>query len=172
MGENKRYAEHYGRLMNERIGEWVMRAEPMLLTAAELQLRQNPPKDFDQPRRVYAWVRCPTLVVHMQAQAIAWTSTAVKIRFREPHIDAPREGWVRCNAVTPALAHAQQPTARRRCSHGRRGSARPMEANYEPSIGPISSPSPRISFRLWLVIVGPMIAGPYCSERLTPVTLS
>lgn len=45
--------------MDERIGEWVMREEPMLLTAAELQLRQNPPKDFGQPRRVYAWVRYP-----------------------------------------------------------------------------------------------------------------
>ncbi len=42
--------------MDERVGEWVMREELMLLTAAELQLRQNPPKDFDKPRRVYAWV--------------------------------------------------------------------------------------------------------------------
>jgi hypothetical protein len=102
VGENKRYAEHYGRLMDERIGEWVMREEPMLLTAAELQLRQNPPKDFDQPRRVYAWVRYPTQAVRVQAHAISWTRTAVKIRFLEPHIDAWREGWVWRNAVTPA----------------------------------------------------------------------
>lgn len=60
MGKDKRYAEHYGRLIDERVGEWGMREEPMLLTAAELQLRQNPPKDFDNPRRVYAWVRYPT----------------------------------------------------------------------------------------------------------------
>lgn len=79
-----------------------MRDEPVLLTAAELQLRQNPPKSFDQPRRVCAWVRYPTQAVHMQAHAIAWTSTAIKIRFREPHIDATREGWVWRNAVTPA----------------------------------------------------------------------
>jgi hypothetical protein len=101
VGQNKRYAEHYGRLMDERIGEWVMREEPMLLTAAELQLRQNPPKDFDQPRRVYAWVRYPTQAVRVQAHAISWTATAVKIRFLEPHIDAWREGWVWRNAVVP-----------------------------------------------------------------------
>jgi hypothetical protein len=57
----------------------VMREEPMLLTAAGLQLRQNPPKDFDQPRRVYAQVRYPTQAVRVQAMATAWTSTAVKI---------------------------------------------------------------------------------------------
>lgn len=52
MGQNRRYAEHYGRLLDARTGEWVMREDPMLLTAAELQLRQNPPKNFEQPRRV------------------------------------------------------------------------------------------------------------------------
>jgi hypothetical protein len=33
MGQNKRYAGHFGRLLDERIGDWVMREEPMLLTA-------------------------------------------------------------------------------------------------------------------------------------------
>ncbi|WDF35061.1 hypothetical protein PTW37_16280 (plasmid) [Arthrobacter agilis] len=36
MGGSKRYGKHYARLMDDRIEEFVMREELIMLTAAEL----------------------------------------------------------------------------------------------------------------------------------------
>lgn len=104
MGQNKRYATTYGRLLDERIEEFVMREELMMLTAAELDIENCRPADFPEPRRVYAWIRYPSKAIRVQAQAIAYTRTAVKIRFLEPLIKIHREGWVWLSAVTPADA--------------------------------------------------------------------
>jgi hypothetical protein len=102
VGQSKRYAASYGRLMDERIEEFVMREELIMLTAAELDVENCRPTDFPEPRRVYAWVRYPSKAIRVQAHAIAYTRTAVKIRFLEPLIKIQREGWVWLNAVTPA----------------------------------------------------------------------
>ncbi len=99
---SKRYGRHYARLMGDRIEEFVMREELVMLTAAELDVENCQPTDFPEPRRVYAWVRYPSKAVKVQAHAIAYTRTAVKIRFLEPMIKIHREGWVWLGAVTPA----------------------------------------------------------------------
>jgi hypothetical protein len=101
MGQNKRYAKRYARLMDDRIEEFVMREELIMLTAAEVDLEHTPPTDFAEPRRVYAWIRYPSKAIRIQAHAIAYTRTAVKIRFLEPLIQIQREGWVWLNSVTP-----------------------------------------------------------------------
>jgi hypothetical protein len=88
--------------MDERIEEFVMREELIMLTAAELDVENCRPTDFPEPRRVYAWVRYPSKAIRVQAHAVAYTRTAVKIRFLEPLIKIHREGWVWLNAVTPA----------------------------------------------------------------------
>jgi len=101
MGASKRYGKHYARLMDERIEAFVMREELMMLTAAELDLDNHPPTDFPAPRRVYAWIRYPSKAIRVQAHAVTYTRTAVRIRFLEPMIKIHREGWVWLNAVTP-----------------------------------------------------------------------
>jgi hypothetical protein len=102
VGQNKRYAASYGRLLDNRIEEFVMREELIMLTAAELDVENCRPSDFAEPRPVYAWVRYPSKAIRVQAHAIAYTRTAVKIRFLEPLIKIHREGWVWLSAVTPA----------------------------------------------------------------------
>ncbi|MEG9249978.1 hypothetical protein V6S67_17955 [Arthrobacter sp. Soc17.1.1.1] len=87
--------------MDDRIEEFVMREELIMLTAAELDLEHTPATDFPEPRRVYAWIRYPSKAIRIQAHAIAYTRTAVKIRFLEPLIQIQREGWVWLNSVTP-----------------------------------------------------------------------
>jgi hypothetical protein len=101
VGQNKHHAEFYAKRMDERIEEFVMREELMMLTAAELDVDNNQPTDFPEPRRVYAWIRYPSKAIRIQALAIAYTRTAVKIRFLEPLIKIQREGWVWLSAVTP-----------------------------------------------------------------------
>lgn len=78
-----------------------MREELIMLTAAELDMENTRPTDFPEPRRVWAWIRYPSHAVRVQALAIAYTRTAVKIRFIEPMIKIHREGWVWLSAVTP-----------------------------------------------------------------------
>jgi hypothetical protein len=102
VGQNKHHAAYYAKRMDERIEEFVMREELVMLTAAELDVENCRPTDFPKPRRVYAWVRYPSKAIRVQAHAIAYTRTAVKIRFLEPLIKIQREGWVWLNAVTPA----------------------------------------------------------------------
>ncbi|WP_247827603.1 hypothetical protein [Arthrobacter antioxidans] len=71
-----------------------MREELIMLTAAELDVENNRPTDFPEPRQVYAWVRYPSKAIRVQAHAISYTRTAVRIRFLEPVIMIQREGWV------------------------------------------------------------------------------
>ncbi|WP_394250967.1 hypothetical protein [Arthrobacter pityocampae] len=67
--------------MDKRIEEFIMREELMMLTATELDAENCRPIDFPESRRVYAWVRYPSKAFRVQALAIAYTRTAVKIRF-------------------------------------------------------------------------------------------
>ncbi|MBJ2120641.1 hypothetical protein I6N91_06560 [Arthrobacter sp. MSA 4-2] len=64
----------------------------MLLTAVEVDLPNDPPHEFDKPRRVYVRIRYPTKAVQLKAHAVAWHTKAVKIRFLEPAIQTEREG--------------------------------------------------------------------------------
>jgi hypothetical protein len=59
--------------MNERIEEFVMREELIMLTEAELDVENCRSTDFPEPRRVYAWVRYPSKAIRVQAHAIAYT---------------------------------------------------------------------------------------------------
>ena len=102
MGQSARYTAFYAKQMDDRIEEFVMREELVMLTAAELDVENCQPRDFPEPRRVYAWIRYPSKAVRIQAHAVAYTKTAVKIRFMEPLIKIHREGWVWLSAVTPA----------------------------------------------------------------------
>lgn len=99
---NKRYRRYYDKLLDRWIEDLVMREEPIMLTEAELDLPSNPPHDFSERRRVYVWVRYPSSAYRVQAHAIAWTKTAVKVSFFEPGIKIQREGWVWVGSVTPA----------------------------------------------------------------------
>ncbi len=102
MGSDKRYRAHYAQPMDVRIEEFVMREEQIMLTVAELDLDNMHSMDFPEPPGVYAWIRCPSKVIRVQAHSIASTKTAVKIRFFEPLIMIQREGRVWLGAVTPA----------------------------------------------------------------------
>ena len=93
--------------MDDRIEEFVMREELIMLTAAELDVENSRPSDFPEPCRVYAWVRYPSKAIRVQAHAIAYTRTAVKIRFLEPVIKIQREAWIWLSAVTPAAIEKQ-----------------------------------------------------------------
>lgn len=103
VGQSQHHAAYYAKRMDERIEEFVMREELIMLTAAELDVDNCRPTDFPEPRRVYAWVRYPSKAIRVQAHAISYTRTAVKIQFLEPLIKIQREGWVWLNAVTPAV---------------------------------------------------------------------
>jgi hypothetical protein len=94
MGGSKRYPKFYAKQLDDRIEEFVMREELIMLTAAELDVDNTVPKDFPKPRRVYAWIRYPSKAIRVQAHAVSYTHTAVRIRFLEPMIKIPREGWV------------------------------------------------------------------------------
>ncbi|MBG6182761.1 hypothetical protein IWX65_000694 [Arthrobacter sp. CAN_A214] len=92
MAGSKRYTKHYARLMDDRIEEFIMRKELIMLIAAELDVENCQPTDFPKPRRMYVWIRYPSKAIRIQAHAIAYTRTAVKIRFLEPLIKIQREG--------------------------------------------------------------------------------
>lgn len=76
-----------------------------MLTEAELDLPANPARDFPAPRRVYVWIRYPSSAYRVQAHALAWTKTAIKVSFFEPGIKIQREGWVWVGSVTPAASN-------------------------------------------------------------------
>ncbi|RJT81823.1 hypothetical protein D6T63_03410 [Arthrobacter cheniae] len=76
-----------------------MREELIMLTAAELAVGKCHPTSFPEPRRVYAWIRFLSKAIRIQTRAIAYTRTAVKIRFLEPLFKIQRKGWVWLNSI-------------------------------------------------------------------------
>ena len=92
MGGSKRYGDHYARLTDDRIEEFVMREELIMLTS-----RRLPGTSAGVPVGPLPFQSHPG-----QAHTIVYTRTAVKIRFLEPLIKIQREGWVWLGAVTPA----------------------------------------------------------------------
>lgn len=84
MGSNRRYADHFDRLADERILETLASKAPLqTLTAAELELQQVPLTIDPKPRRrVRAWVRFGNTPVRVEAVAVRWTPHAVGIEFQ------------------------------------------------------------------------------------------
>lgn len=79
-----------------------------MLTEAELDLEHHPAREFQPPRPVHVWIRYPSQAYLVQAQATAWTATAIRIGFFEPAIKIHREGWVWRSAVTPVPPDKKQ----------------------------------------------------------------
>lgn len=100
MGSNKRYADHYDRLMDTRVLERVAATGGQLqsLTDAELELDREPVTIAPQPRPVRAWVRFGSTAVRVDAEACRWTERAVGIRFSVG--DRELRAWVWSSAVT------------------------------------------------------------------------
>lgn len=99
MGTNKRYAEHYDHLMDQRVNDGIMRGQtPDTLTAVELALDTEPLTRAPVPRPVRAWVRYAAVPIRVDAIAVAWTEHAVAIKWESP--DGEHRAWVWGSAVT------------------------------------------------------------------------
>ena len=100
MGTNRRYAESIDRRMDERIAQQVMReTEPDSLTDAEMQRDTEPVTRTPVARPVTAWVRYGKMPMRVEAEAVAWTSNAVAIRWPGPD-GVVHKAWVWASAVT------------------------------------------------------------------------
>lgn len=98
MGTNKRYADHYDRLMRKRITETLIRPEPVSLSDAELDPEHNPITQAQHPVPIRAWARYPEAVARVEGRAIAWTSRAVQIEW-EDLAGTTHRTWVWASAV-------------------------------------------------------------------------
>jgi hypothetical protein len=98
MGTSKRYADHFDRLMDNRIAQNVMKdQEPDSLTGSELELEIEPLTRAPAPRPVSAWVRYGASSLKVDAVAVAWTDYAVAIKWSTPY--GEHRAWVWASAV-------------------------------------------------------------------------
>ncbi|HQA78342.1 MAG TPA: hypothetical protein PLL50_08320 [Propionicimonas sp.] len=99
VGRNKRYADHYDRLMDARLLDRIAATAGPLqsLTAAELELNREPVTIAPRPQQVRAWVRFGPTAVRVDAEACRWTDRAVGIRFKIG--DRELRAWVWSSAV-------------------------------------------------------------------------
>jgi hypothetical protein len=98
MGTSKRYADHFDRLMDNRIASNAMTGGPPLsLTNQELELDREPLTRSPVPRPVTAWVRYGTTALKVDAVAVAWTDHAVAIKWATPA--GEHRAWVWASAV-------------------------------------------------------------------------
>jgi hypothetical protein len=98
MGSNRRYADHYDRLMVKRLSEIAIRPTPVSLSEAELDVENDPVTTASNPIPIRAWVRYPETVVRAEGRAVAWTSRAVKIEW-ESADGEQRSAWVWASSV-------------------------------------------------------------------------
>jgi len=98
MGTSKRYAAHYDRRMDEGILRRIMASGPPLsLGTEELALATTPLTRAPTPWPVRVWVRYPDGPVEVDAEAVAWTSRAVAVRWKVgERVD---KAWVWASAV-------------------------------------------------------------------------
>jgi hypothetical protein len=98
VGGNKRYADHYDRLMDARILDRIAATAGPLqsLTEAELELDREP-VTIPRPQAVRARVRFGPTAVRVDAEACRWTERAVGIRFRVR--DRELRAWVWSSGV-------------------------------------------------------------------------
>ncbi len=71
---------------------------PQPLTAEELELATEPITKTPVPRPVRAWVHFGPVAVKVDAEAVAWTSRAVAIRWTMPS-GVEHKAWVWLSAV-------------------------------------------------------------------------
>lgn len=90
MGSNRRYAEHYDKLMERRITEVLIRPKPVT--------DKDPVVTPKEPMSVRAWVRYPETSARIEGRAIAWTSRAVHIEWTDTQ-GATQRAWVWSSAV-------------------------------------------------------------------------
>jgi len=98
MGTSKRYAAHYDRQMDEGIVRRIMASGPPLsLGVEELSLADTPLTRTPKPCAVRVWVRYPDGPLEVDAEAVAWTSRAVAVRWKSgTRVD---KAWVWASAV-------------------------------------------------------------------------
>jgi hypothetical protein len=98
MASNRRYAEHYDKLMERRITEVLIRPKTVTLTDAELDTDNDPVVTPKEPTGVRAWARYPETSARIEGRAIAWTSRAVHIEWTDAQ-GATQRAWVGSSAV-------------------------------------------------------------------------
>ena len=99
LSTNKRYADAIDRRMNARIAEREVEGHaPLSLTPEELELATEPVTKTPLPRPVRAWVRFGPHAMRVDAEAVAWTSRAVAIRWTMPS-GVEHRAWVWSSAV-------------------------------------------------------------------------
>jgi hypothetical protein len=82
MGTNRRYAHRVDAMMDDRILQRISSDGPLqTLSDAELELDKLALTVTPKPEKVRAWVRFGATPVHVDAEAMRWTSRAIGIRF-------------------------------------------------------------------------------------------
>jgi hypothetical protein len=98
MGTSKRYADHFDRLMDNRVAAGLMAEHsPASLSNIELELDTEPLTRAPVPRPVTAWVRYGPTALKVDAVAVAWTEFAVAIKWPTPA--GEHRAWVWGSAV-------------------------------------------------------------------------
>jgi len=108
MGQNKRYPELLEHEIAKVGAAMDRRLRPVGLSEAELRI-SGPRQDARQPIPVVAWIPHQVLWTEAQrveAEAIAWTSDAVLLRWTSSHSAHPHHTWVWASAVTRLDADA------------------------------------------------------------------
>ncbi|MEJ1154621.1 DUF4145 domain-containing protein [Microbacterium marmarense] len=104
IGSNKRYSEHYDRLMDDRVlSRTAAGGDLQSLAPMELRLDQVPLTiDPTQSRQVKAWVRFGSTPIRVDAAVARWTPGAVGIVFE---VDGKAfRCWVWAGAIIEATA--------------------------------------------------------------------
>jgi hypothetical protein len=103
VGTNKRYADHYDKLWNQKQELELLKPKPLTLTDAELDIVHHPVTTTQNPVTVDTWVRYEQVPVRTRAQAFEWNDRAVHVRWKS--LDGEdREAWVWASSVTPFFA--------------------------------------------------------------------
>lgn len=98
MGTNRRYADHYDRLMMKHITEVLIRPQPVSLSTAELDTDHDEVTTPATPVSARAWARYPETPARVEGLAIAWTSRAVHVGWVDGNGETQR-AWVWASAV-------------------------------------------------------------------------
>jgi hypothetical protein len=98
MGTNKRYASYYDELMEKRVTELLLRPNPLSLSDAEIDAEHDPVTQAKRPIPVRAWARYPETPARVEGRAIAWTSRAVQIEWKDGG-GVSRRAWVWASGV-------------------------------------------------------------------------
>ncbi|MGX5771757.1 hypothetical protein ACWKWN_13485 [Microbacterium trichothecenolyticum] len=103
MSSSKRHADHFDRLMDERILQRLAAEHPLQsLTDRELQRDTLPITRDPQPKPCHVWVRFGPHAVLVRGTVAVWNDIACGVEFT---VDGkPHRCWVWANAVQPVSA--------------------------------------------------------------------